>query len=119
MDERSQFERLMYIHTQLNAAGLEIMKKKNHDYTQGSGDPFKNFRASEVLGVPDFLGILVRMQDKMQRIRTFGERGKLEVDGEGLLDAVVDIRNYAVLVYALMTEGTQSELDDDREEFPY
>jgi hypothetical protein len=59
---------------------------------------------SEALGVPAAVGILLRMSDKMQRIRTFAERGELKVDGEGLEDACLDMINYSVLVYGVLTE---------------
>ena len=81
-----------------------LMTQKNHDYTSGSGDPFANFRTAANFDVHPAVGILMRMNDKMQRIRTFAERGKLEVDGEGLRDACIDMINYSVLVYALLTE---------------
>jgi hypothetical protein len=83
------------------------MSRKNHDYTSGSGDPYANFRTAEQLGVHPAVGIMLRMGDKMQRIRTFAERGELKVDGEGLEDAVVDCINYAVLAYGLLLEDAE------------
>lgn len=88
----------------LTAEAQSIMHKKNHDYTGGSGDPYANFRGAEYLGLHPATGLLLRMQDKLQRIRTFAERGELKVDGEGLKDAVIDCINYSILVYGLLTE---------------
>lgn len=82
----------------------QVMERKNHDYTSGSNDPFANFRGAEHLGVHPAVGILLRVGDKLQRIRTFAERGELKVDGEGLRDACLDVINYIILVYALLTE---------------
>jgi hypothetical protein len=92
----------------LTSEALELMQLKNHDYTSGSGDPYANFRTAESFGVHPAVGIVIRVGDKLQRIRTFAERGHLEVDGEGLRDACLDVINYAVLVYGLLTEGEGS-----------
>jgi hypothetical protein len=89
----------------LTREALELMQLKNHDYTSGSGDPYANFRTAESFGVHPAVGIVIRLGDKLQRIRTFAERGELQVDGEGLRDACLDVINYAVLVYGLLTEG--------------
>lgn len=84
---------------------VALMHRKNHDYTSGSGDPYANFRTAASFGVHPAVGIVIRTGDKLQRIRTFAERGKLEVDDEGLKDACIDVINYAVLVYGLLTEN--------------
>lgn len=107
-------ERLLKNHEILTDKARAIMSKKNHDYTGGSGDPYANFRMSEAMGVHPALGLLIRVGDKMQRVRTFAERGELQVDGEGLEDAVIDVINYMVLVYSLLTEDEKVfEVTDD------
>lgn len=107
-------ERLLKNHHDLTMKAKKIMAKKNHDYTGGSGDPYANFRMSEAMGVHPALGLLIRVGDKMQRVRTFAERGELQVDGEGLEDAVIDVINYMVLVYSLLTEEERTfEVTDD------
>jgi hypothetical protein len=83
----------------------ELMLRKNHDYTSGSGDPYANFRTASSFGVHPAVGIVIRVGDKLQRIRTFAERGGLAVGDEGVRDACLDVINYAVLVYGLLTEG--------------
>lgn len=89
---------------QLTREAIALMHRKNHDYTSGSGDPYANFRTAASFGVHPAVGIVIRTGDKLQRIRTFAERGHLEVDGEGLKDACIDVINYALLAYGLLTE---------------
>lgn len=75
---------------------LDISKKKNADYAS-STDPFKNFRACEILGVPLTKGIIVRMSDKMTRIANLLER-KAEVSDESIEDTLHDLINYAAIL---------------------
>ena len=91
-------------HMALCTKAREIMAAKNHDYRGGSGDPFANFRGSVSLGVDPIVGILLRMQDKMMRIKTFVEKGTLRVKGEGVEDAILDMINYAILLDGLSRE---------------
>jgi len=98
-------ERLVRIASELTRDALALMERKNHDYTSGSGDPYANFRMAGALGVEPVVGICIRTGDKLQRFRTFAERGELHVTGEGLKDAALDVINYAILAYALATEG--------------
>ena len=100
-------QRLLRKADDLTDDAARIMRQKNHDYTSGSGDPFANFRMAGSLGVHPAVGICIRTGDKLQRIRTFAERGELKVDNEGLRDACVDVINYAILVYAMLTEDEQ------------
>lgn len=76
-----------------------ILKKKNHDYSSGSGggSPFSNFEASSVLGVDPVIGILMRSMDKFKRVETFVKKGELLVEGEGVEDAFNDVINYMIL----------------------
>lgn len=88
----------------LTTEALELMRRKNHDYTSGSGDPYANFRTAQSFGVHPAVGIVIRVGDKLQRIRTFAEKGTLQVQHEGLRDACLDVINYAILAYGLLTE---------------
>lgn len=99
---------LMKLHETLCAEARSIMAAKNHDYTSGSGDPYHNFRGSSALGVDPIVGVMLRMQDKMQRIKTFAEKGQLMVKGEGVDDAFRDLINYTVLAYGLSREERKS-----------
>ena len=83
-------EELYEFHKDVCDKALALMKKKNEDYASGD-DPFRNFRQF------GRLGILVRLSDKLARLRTFEERGKFSVEDEGVEDTVLDILNYAIL----------------------
>lgn len=80
------------------------VKKKNHDYTGGTEDPFANFRMSEIEGVDPKRGLMVRTGDKMQRIRTYLNRGELVVEGEGFEDAIHDVIGYMLLLKGMLVE---------------
>lgn len=94
----------LYQHDVLCRAGKEIMMKKNHDYTAGSGDPYANFRGSTYLDISVIRGILLRVQDKIMRIRTFDEKGQLQVAGESVTDALIDVINYMVLISGVIKD---------------
>ena len=101
-------ENLFQLHRELCSRALDIMKKKNHDYAGGNGphqDCFANFRGSSYLGINPIMGILLRVQDKIMRIRTFAEKGKLKVADESVEDAILDVINYMILVRGLSLEG--------------
>jgi hypothetical protein len=78
------------------------MKKKNHDYAGNSGEqPFANFQRCQAMGICSTeQGFLVRIVDKVSRLSTFANAGKLVVDNEGYQDAILDILNYCVLFSA-------------------
>lgn len=96
---------LLDLHDELCGSAKALMTRKNHDYTSGSGDPFANFRGSSYLGIDPVLGVMLRMQDKMMRVRTFVEKGELKVKGESIKDALIDLINYTVLMYGIIEEG--------------
>jgi hypothetical protein len=102
----------LYQHDKLSQKAREIMMIKNHDYTSGSGDPYANFRGSTQLGISNIRGILLRVQDKMMRIRTFDEKGELKVKDEGVEDAVMDVINYMVLISGLIKEMSDAESEE-------
>ncbi len=82
--------RLLQGHRRLCEKAITIMQAKNHDYASDE-DPFRNFRAFERFG------ILVRLSDKLARLQSFLENGKLKVADETIEDTVCDIINYAIL----------------------
>lgn len=87
-------EELLKLHEEMGAKARSIMRKKNEDYGAET-DPFRNFRTFGPYG------ILVRLSDKLSRLRTYEERGKFSVEDEGMEDTVLDAINYLVL-YAAM-----------------
>ena len=77
---------------------LELMTKKNHDYTQGSEDPFLNFKLIEYVGVASAEeAIFVRMSDKYSRIATLLKREGKVID-EKLTDTLMDLANYSIIM---------------------
>ena len=95
-------EELFKHHEELSKIALDIMKKKNHDYAGNSGEqPFANFERCEAMGICNTeQGFLVRITDKVSRLSTFANAGKLVVDNEGYRDAILYIMNYCVLFSA-------------------
>lgn len=83
-------EELWALHQSVCQDALTLMKTKNADYA-AKEDPYRNFR---MFGR---LGILVRMSDKLARLRTFEERGELSVKDEQVEDTVRDLINYSIL----------------------
>lgn len=110
--------RLLEQHDELCKSAKDLMTRKNHDYTSGSGDPFANFRGSSYLGIDPVLGVMLRMQDKMMRVRTFAEKGELKVKDEGVKDALVDLINYTVLMYGLISEGKPATTTKEPDRVP-
>ncbi len=95
---------LLALHDELTARAKAIMVAKNHDYTSNSDDPYANFRGSEFVNVHPVLGILMRSMDKFKRIQSYVEQGKLEVAGESIEDAVLDVMNYQVLLLGFIRD---------------
>lgn len=90
----------------------ETHNRKNADYSPGA-DPFLNFRASEEIGIPAWIGAWIRLQDKYRRcqslIAQFTTTGEIapSVTDEKLHDTLIDLANYAVLVRCLYEEAKQ------------
>lgn len=77
---------------------LEISARKNNDYAKDD-DPFRNFKISEVVGVPVERGIMVRMMDKVSRIANSLDT-ELLVKDETVEDTLNDLVNYAAILKA-------------------
>lgn len=87
------------------------MRKKNADYAGNEGkEPFANFTRVESMGICSTeQGFLVRMTDKMSRLSSFVESGKLAVENESFEDTIIDIVNYAVLMYSYLHDKNTQE----------
>ena len=104
-------EDLLKMHEMICEKGRNLMRKKNADYAGNDGlEPFANFTRVEAMGIcTTEQGFLVRMTDKMSRLSSFVESGKLAVENESFEDTIIDIVNYSVLMYAyLHDKKTQS-----------
>lgn len=87
---------------------LELIAKKNADYTSGSGvnDFAANFRESEKIGISALKGLHLRMGDKWQRLNSFHAKGNLQ--GESVKDALLDMVGYSLLALALLDERSKA-----------
>jgi len=99
-------EQLLNLHDETCSKCKEIMKRKNSDYTGGKNatDVFANFNSSVILDIHPVQGLLLRLIDKIQRIRSFTNDKQLQVSNESVEDACEDIVNYAILAKAMLIE---------------
>lgn len=97
---------LLELHVETTDKCRSIMERKNNDYCGGrtSVDALANFKTASALGLHPVTGLLLRMQDKLMRIKSFVNDGELRVTGETVEDACDDLVNYAVLCKALLQE---------------
>lgn len=106
-------DELFRLHEELCSEALEVMRKKNQDYSQstsGGRDVFKNFRGAEIFSVEPEVGLMIRINDKFQRVHSFIMAGELAVATEGVRDIAHDVINYAVLLYGLLEERKRNQI---------
>ena len=70
---------------------FELFIKKNADY----GDAFAKY------GV---IGVLMRIEDKLQRSLSITKNGVNLVKDEGIRDTLIDLHNYAAMAVMLLDE---------------
>ena len=88
LKERSdRVEQMLNVHNE----ALQLFIRKNADY----GDAFAKFGT---------VGVLVRMEDKIQRAISISNRGVHLVNTESLRDTLIDLHNYAAMAIMLMDE---------------
>ena len=92
-DKADRLEKLM-------AEMLEIYKAKNKDYGDSFSESFEEF---------GLIAPVVRMNDKMNRIKSLTKKGDRQVKDESLRDSLMDLANYALM--------TVVELDQQIEEW--
>ena len=81
----------------------ELHLKKTLDYG-ADDDALANIRSSaEVVNVPAWAGCMIRIADKMHRIKSFFRRGRVEFDG--IDDTLLDIASYSVIALVLHRES--------------
>ena len=104
-------ERLLDLHSILSQEARSLMEAKNHDYSGGrdDSDPFLNFTRVERMGITDTnTGFMVRITDKLSRLVTYVHNGSFKTKDEALKDTILDLMNYAILLYAY----SSTEKDD-------
>lgn len=78
--------------------------RKTLDYGQDD-DALSNIRSSsDVINVSPWAGCVLRISDKMHRLKAFFRRGRVEFDG--VEDTLLDIAAYAVIALVLHREET-------------
>jgi hypothetical protein len=85
---------------------VALHDSKNADYG-ADDDPFKNFRGSLELDIPEWLGAEIRMGDKTRRIESFVKKGRL--NNESVRDSLIDRANYAIIQVALYDQMVARE----------
>jgi hypothetical protein len=76
----------------VQSEALELFTKKNADY----GDAFAKF------GV---IGVLMRIEDKIQRALSITKNGVNLIKDEGIRDTLLDLHNYAAMALMLLDEN--------------
>lgn len=71
--------------------GFELFKKKNADY----GDAFAKY---------GIIGVLMRIEDKIQRSLSITKNGVNLVKDENIRDTLLDLHNYAAMGLILLDE---------------
>jgi hypothetical protein len=83
----------------------ELHDKKQEDYGTNK-DPFANVRASQEFGVRPWIGALIRLNDKVHRLKQFASKGVLA--NESAKDSMMDIAVYALIALVLYDEETDA-----------
>ena len=76
----------------IQSDALELFKRKNADY----GDAFAKY---------GLVGVLIRMEDKLQRLVSVSNKGINLVSDEGLKDTLIDLHNYSAMALMLIDEN--------------
>jgi hypothetical protein len=87
-------------HELIQQAG-DLHDKKQADYGKGN-DPFANVRSSEEWGIPGWVGAMVRLNDKVTRLKTLASKGSLQNEPPG--ESFLDIAVYALIAHVLYEE---------------
>lgn len=84
----------------------DLHARKGADYGRGA-DVFANIRASEDFGVPAWKGAMVRLNDKVHRLKSFCQNGSLA--NEGVEDSLLDLACYSIIALVLFRESQQAK----------
>lgn len=79
----------------------DLHQRKAADYGN-KADPFANVRAGAEFGVPAWVGVMIRANDKMHRIKSFITNGSLK--NESVEDSLKDLAAYALIALVLLRE---------------
>ena len=76
----------------------DLYIRKNRDYGSSVTDTFNKY------GLVSFL---VRIEDKLNRVRTLNEKGRAKVTDESLMDTLYDLANYTMLAIIELKEANK------------
>ena len=76
----------------IQQTALELFAKKNNDY----GDAFAKY---------GLIGVLMRIEDKIQRALSITKNGVNLINEEGIKDTLLDLHNYAAMALMLFNEN--------------
>ena len=109
---------LLKFHASVCEDARNLMNLKNRDYAGNGGtEPFANFTRCESMGVCQTeAGMLVRVIDKISRMSSFLESGKMHVEDESFYDAMIDVVNYMVLLGAYVQDKDAANSPSFKEE---
>lgn len=82
----------------------QLHTSKSHDYG-ADADPYANLRAAASLGIPPWVGCVLRVNDKMHRISSFLLKGDLK--HESVEDSLLDMIVYLACALMLYREEHQ------------
>ena len=83
----------------IQSEALDLFARKNADY----GDSFATY---------GIIGVLIRIQDKIQRALSITSNGIHLVEDESISDTLMDLHNYAAMGLMLMEEGRAETQED-------
>lgn len=89
-------EQLSHIHKN----SMNVFIKKNADY----GDAFATY---------GIIGVLVRIQDKLQRLVSISKNKIVLTHDEKMQDTLLDLHNYAAMALMLLEEEEEEHYNDD------
>ena len=82
-----------------------LHESKSADYGSET-DPLANIRqGAEFVGIEPWRGCMVRIADKVQRLKTYCRTGRLV--HEGVRDTLLDLSAYSLLAIVLFDEGNE------------
>ena len=72
-----------------------ILAERDAKYS--GNDVFSNFESSEKLGLPKWLSVMNRMEDKISRAENQAKLRMKDIDPGDLEDTLIDLANYALI----------------------
>ena len=111
-------DELLKYHEELCTDAKDLMSLKNRDYAGNDGkEPFANFTRVESMGICSTeQGFMTRITDKMSRLSSFIDAGKMHVKDESFNDTVIDVINYMVLLSAFIKDKEPKSDTDDTDQ---